>query len=254
MAGPQVGTPAPQMSFNLNKALKDCQTWLITYVTEKHQKDISDVIVVGVPGFKAGGGGLYCKTDEPDSSFLKLKEGAINGGRLEKETDKSRIVKGKFLLVKSDAMKVPDRAAACFIMWHEFGHALADRGVGSNVGEKSAWKFELESITEAKVKGKLPQACTDEIIRAFVDCRKLNYADDQDLGGLATTLLGKLSARPAKLIDSNYLQMTKSVAVNNLGDFDTDKFKLSMKKAWPHAPNFVKEEKDKIKAETGVVY
>src|ERR1051325_1945260 len=99
------------------------QDRIVEYISTTHGKSAADVVVCGVPGFKGGGGGLYCKTGETDNTFNQMRDAAVTRARAPQD----EIDKGKFLLVKSDAAKPGEKAVTCFIIWHEFGHALADR-------------------------------------------------------------------------------------------------------------------------------
>ena len=185
--------------------MKDAHQFIVNYVQTVHNKSIADVAVVGIDGFKGGGGGLYCKVDESDQTFNKMKDAAIKDGGALPE----KINKGTFLLVRSNGIKAPEKLACCFIMWHEFGHALADRGVGSNVGEKSSWKFGLEAIKYAVQNQGLLAGFTHDMVRAFIDIRKTNYPlDETDFSNLVSQIETALNPRPTALT-REYLLVTK---------------------------------------------
>lgn len=128
-----LGAQPVKDSYKLTGPLPAAHKWIVAYINQVHSKSVADVIVVGVTGFKGGGGGLYCKLEEKQGTFETMKAQAVKEG-----APADSILKGKFLLVRNDVGKPHEKLASCFIMWHEFGHALADRGVGSNVGENSA--------------------------------------------------------------------------------------------------------------------
>lgn len=224
--------------------MKDQQAWIVNYINEVHHKDASDVIVCGVPGFKGGGGGLYCKTEENEKSFGNMKAAAVN----EAHAPAEKIEKGKFLLVKSDPSKPGEKAVVCFILWHEFGHALADRGVGSNVGETSAWKFELEAITHA-VKNGLPAGITNDMVWGFLDIRQgSNYGTTLD--GEINALKLALGPRPHALNEA-YAYAAKTCCINFLGQFEPDRFKAQIGKYWPSLSD---NDKKNIKTATDITW
>jgi hypothetical protein len=233
-------------NYNLTKPLKDAHRWIVDYVQATHHKSVAEVTVVGIDGYKPGGGGLYCKQDESDQTFNAMKEAAVRSGAAPE-----KITKGNFLLVRSNCMKPAEKLACCFIMWHEFGHALADRGVGSNAGEKSAWKFELEAITSAVQNSGLPAGITHDMVRAFIDIRKTNYPlSETDFSNLVNGIETALNAR-ASALTQPYLLVTKEIAINNLGQFDGSRFELGIKRAWPHYASFSDGEKRLIREVTG---
>src|SRR5690242_5468723 len=100
-------------NYNLTTPMKDQQAWVVKYMAEAHNKDADDVIVCGIPGYKGGGGGLYYKTNEMDKNFNKMKEEVKKNAK--EVPDEKDIMKGKFLLVRSDPTKLGEKAVVCFI-------------------------------------------------------------------------------------------------------------------------------------------
>lgn len=70
------------------------------------------------------------------------------------------------------------------------------------------------------------------MIRAFLDVRKTNYPkDDMDFTALMDSLELALAGRPLN-ISETYLNTAKVIAINELGNFDSSRFTLSIKGGW----------------------
>lgn len=224
-------------SYGLTSAMEKQRLWIVDFIHTTYGKDASDVTVFGSPGFKGGGGGLYCKSTESLGTFSQMKGlAATKLPSLGTEELKGQIVRGKFLVVKSDPSKPGEKATTCFILWHEFGHALADRGVGSNANETSAWEFEIRAITQAVRADELGAfGITLDMIYGYLDVRHQggNYS-----GGEAPRLVEELKVLLAEKLTlgeltEGYAYAAKTCAVDHLGIFDQFKFEKSIKARWP---------------------
>jgi hypothetical protein len=223
--------PPPLTNYGLSAEMKEWHRHVVDYIESVNpqlvsvdDKSLRQVVVVGIQGFKGGGGGLFCKKEDKAEIYNNMKAEALKANAKDSE-----ITPGHFLLVRNDWGTAGAKATGCFILWHEFGHALAAHGVGSNVGELSAWRFELQAITAAVNSG-LPPPITKEMVWGYLDVRQKggNYGGAEDLVEILKATLG---ARPADL-SKDYCQAAKSCAVDNLGNFDEGKFKSAMANAW----------------------
>jgi hypothetical protein len=145
------------------------RTWILAFIQDKYKKDLSVVKLALAPNFTLGGGGLYMKSNEGMGN-LTLASSATGKTKLE--------LKGNYLIVKAEQMwsMKPAKLRTCWIIWHEFGHALGENlpgREGYGTDEAHAWKFELEAINQAVADGTLiaKWGHSKESIKALLDER-----------------------------------------------------------------------------------
>ena len=143
--------------------------WVLKFIHAAYGCDLSIVKLALAPNFTLGGGGLYMKSNE---GMGNLAMAATATGK------KKEDLKGNYLIVKAEQMwsTKPAKLKTCWIIWHEFGHALGENMPGRaayGTDEAHAWKFELEAVLQAVTDGTLTEKWghTKNSIKAFLDER-----------------------------------------------------------------------------------
>jgi hypothetical protein len=143
--------------------------WILGFIQTKYHKDLSIVKLALAKDFTLGGGGLYMKSTESLGN-LTLATGATGKNKDE--------LRGNYLIVRAEQMwsMKPAKLRTCWIIWHEFGHALGENMPGREgygLDEAHAWKFELEAVLAAIADGTLITTWghSKESIRAFLEER-----------------------------------------------------------------------------------
>jgi hypothetical protein len=125
--------------------------WILGFIQRQYGVDLSAVRLALAPNFTLGGGGLYMKSNEGKGNLsLATMATGIDGEEL----------KGNYLVVKAEQLwsTKPAKLKTCWIIWHEFGHALGEDlpgRAGYGLDEAHAWKFELEAVLDAVRDGTL---------------------------------------------------------------------------------------------------
>jgi hypothetical protein len=212
-------------------------TWIVDYIRQTHNNlDTDDVHVCGISGFKGGGGGLFCGSHYQDGMYNQMKNAAGDN-----HAPKDQLQKGNFLCVNSSAQKPGHKAVVCFILWHEFGHAMAEKGVGSNNNENSAWTHELAAIIHFVPH--LQWGITKDMIWGYLDMRRKNFTSQNHLAQV-TALEHALGARPTAP-NENYAWAARMTCINSQGDLDKTRFNQVIQQQWGNIPQIVATVRDK---------
>jgi hypothetical protein len=162
--------------------------WIIDFANRKYNTDVSDVRALLIPGYQAGGGGLYMKASELGFG-VKLQGAKDALGKRSGEADD--VEKGKVVFVRELQPKADptEGLTVCWILWHEFGHAVGDRQIPKNTSEPYAYRFEFAAILEGYNTGQLAKwGFTSEMIKKFLDDRKKGKPESAELSALVSAI------------------------------------------------------------------
>ena len=199
--------------------------YILNFIRQRDNIDLSEVQLLLVPrelGLVrlSEATGLYCKFADKAACMMwknQLAE-AKEAKRVVPLTD--RLVVGKCVVMCQEYPKSPeDYLRACWILWHEFGHALNDTGrlaKGASL-EALAYLFELQAILAALNDGTLGRyGITRQMIAEFLKHRVLDYTEIRMKDG-------------AEFLTKNVLPLVKELCkltgIAELGIGPTDKGK-----------------------------
>jgi hypothetical protein len=144
----------PRKSNQTNQA--DQVQWVKDFASKTLNTDISEVRALPIPGYTAGGGGLYMKKGE--KGFDTKLQGAKDAlGKRAGEADGVEAGKVVFIKELEPRAKPADALLVCWITFHEYGHAVGERQTKADTSEAYAHRFECAAILAAHSEGKLSE-------------------------------------------------------------------------------------------------
>jgi DNA-directed RNA polymerase subunit RPC12/RpoP len=169
------------LQYGLYEAFRE---WILEFIIDKFKLDLSEVKLLLLPSnagmasfaVTQGGGGIYVKFSDKlkvTTWTEKVKESNC--------PNPERLVAGKCLLMfkRVGLLKGSDLLRDCWILWHEFGHALGEKPrAGYDLSEPEAWRFELLAVIEAVRQGVFKRwGIANQMVKEFLTMRKNAYVD-----------------------------------------------------------------------------